>query len=140
MSRPGRAAAGVLLAATLLGILALGWGVERWLAWRGPESLSEAAAPGTAARAAARTAWQRLAAGEPEAAGDYFRRALEIAPGWPEALAGLAQAQAAAGRYGPAVLALSAALARDEDLPPPARQRAEAARLAWQQRLLLETF
>ncbi len=140
MSRPGRAATAVLLVATLLGILALGWGLEHWLAWRGPGALTEAVSPGPAARAAARSAWQRLAAGEPEAAGDHFRRALEAAPGWPEALAGLAQARAAAGRYGPAVLALSAALARDEGLPPPARQRAEAAGLAWQQRLLLETF
>lgn len=140
MSQPGRAASAVLLVATLLGILALGWGVEHWLAWRGPGALTEAASPGPAARAAVRTAWQRLAAGEPEAAGDRFRGALEAAPGWPEALAGLARAQAAGGRHGPAVLALSAALAREQQLAPAARQRAEAARRAWQQRLVLETF
>ena len=142
MSRagPGPAAVALLAAGSLVAIVALGWAAERWLDWSGAAVSAAPDDPGPAAREALRRGWERLAAGQSEAATEQFRRALTAAPGWPEALAGLARARAVQGDHGPAVLALTAALARERQLAPAARQRAEAARRAWQQRLLLETF
>lgn len=130
----------LLAAGSLLAIIALGSAAERWLDWGGTAPSAALDDPGPAARESLRRGWEQLAAGRSEAAAEEFRRALTAAPGWPEALAGLARARAAQGDHGPAVLALTAALAREQQLAPAVRQRAEAARRAWQQRLLLETF
>ena len=139
MSRavPGPRAVALLVIGSLAAILALGWGAERWLDWSGPPSVGTSAPPGPAAHEALGAGWEGLAAGRPAAAAASFQSALEAAPGWPEALAGLARARAAQGEHGPAVLALTAALAREQQLAPAARQRAEAAQRAWQQRLVL---
>lgn len=135
MSRgAGRATVSIALA-TVLAVVAGGWGLERALGWAQVVPAGAAAGPDGRPESYLSRGWRRLDQGRAGIAAEAFREALRLAPGHPEALRGLAHAEAARGHREEAVLALGLALATGA-LAPSTERRARATRFAWQQELL----